>query len=479
MLLPTKLLMSHTMRFLSYLSTLLIAVLLAACGGGGGSPGAVSGGGVQSPALFTTAPANLTLGVGSSQDFSISGGRAPYTAVTNNAGVAVGGVNGTSLTLGGVSAGSAEITVRDAAGASSTVSVTVNTRPLFTTAPASITVASGSSPIYSIGGGIAPYTATSSNASVATASVSGSSLSITGVALGAASVVVRDSVGGVVTLAVTVPSASSLPLFTTAPASVTLAVGTSTTYTIGGGSGPYTATSSNTSAVTTSLSGTALTLRSVANGAAIVLVRDAAGATVSIAATVNATQMGLNPTTVNAFIGDIVYTAISGGTPPYNVVQGFPDAAEATIGTLAGNTFTPNVNGDILRVVVKQTVASGILVVRDANGNSANFTLTASAGTNQISLSPSALTISEQGTFTITPILYGAFGTVNLFSSDPTLITVTTPVSGTASGTPVTIVKQNSCVSIDTDVTITAIDGTGAKATSVITIRDNPNPACL
>ena len=467
------------MRFLSYLSTLLIAVLLAACGGGGGSPGAVPGGDVQTPPpLFTTAPASLTLAVGSSQDFTISGGKAPYTAVTNNASVAVGGVDGTSLTLGGVSAGSAEITVRDALGATSAVSVTVNTKPLFTTAPPSITVATGSSPIYTIGGGIAPYTATSSNASVATASTSGPSLAVTGVAPGSASVLVRDSAGAAVTLAVTVPSTSALPLFTTAPPSVTLAVGTSTTYTIGGGSGPYTATSSNTSAVTTSLSGTSLTLRSVANGAAIVQVRDASGATVSISATVNATQMALNPTTVNAFIGDIVYSAISGGTPPYNVVQGFPDAAEVTIGVLVGSTFTPNANGSILRVVVKQTVASGIIVVRDTNGNSANFTLKASAGTNQISLSPSAITISEQGLFTITPILYGAFGTVNLFTSDPTLITVNTPVTGTASGTSVTIVKQNSCVLADTDVTVTAIDATGAKATSVITIKDNPNPPC-
>lgn len=467
------------MRFLSYLTTLLIAVLLAACGGGGGSPGAVTGGDVQTPPpLFTTAPASLTLAVGSSQDFTIAGGKAPYTAVTNNASVAVGGVDGASLTLGGVSAGSAQITVRDALGSTSAVAVTVSTKPLFTTAPSSITVAVGSSPVYAIGGGIAPYSATSSNASVATASISGSDLAVTGIALGTASILVRDSAGTVVTLAVTVPSASTLPLFTTAPSSVTLAVGTSTTYTIGGGSGPYTATSSNTSAVTTSLSGTSLTLRSVANGAAIVQVRDASGATVSISATVNATQMALNPTTIKAFIGDILYSAISGGTPPYNVVQGFPDAAEVTVGVLAGTTFTPNANGNILRVVVKQTVGSGIIVVRDANGNSANFTLTASAGTNEISLSPSAVTISEQGLLTITPILYGAFGAVNLFSSDPTLITVTTPVTGTAAGTPVTVVKQNSCVAADTDVTITAIDSTGAMATSVITIKDNPNPVC-
>lgn len=467
------------MRFLSYLSTLLIAVLLAACGGGGGSPGAVPGGGVQTPTLTTTAPASLTLGVGSSQDFTISGGRAPYSAVTNNASVAVGGVDGSSLTLGGISVGSAEITIRDALGATSAVSVTVSTKPLFTTAPSSVTVASGSSPIYTIGGGVAPYTATSSNASVAAVSVSGANLTVTGIAVGTANVLVRDSAGALVTLAVTVPSASTLPLFTTAPASVTLAVGTSATYAIGGGSGPYTATSSNTGVASVTQGASSFTITGVANGSANLVVRDSAGSTVSVGVTVSGAQMSMNPTAVTAFIGDTVYSTISGGKAPYSVVEGFPDAADVDIGTLSGTTFTPNSSGNVLRVVVKQVVASDIILVRDATGNAVSFTLTASAGTNIISLAPSTLTIGEEFFGDIKLVLRGAVGTTHIFSSNPDMIRVTTPVTGTVPTTTVTITKTGQQICATGEVTISAIDSTGSKAVSLITVEDhgnNPDP---
>ena len=53
-------------------------------------------------------------------------------------------------------------------------------------------------------------------------------------------------------------------LFTTAPSRVTLNVGTSVTYGVGGGSPPYSATSGNTNVVTASISGTTLSLKGVA-----------------------------------------------------------------------------------------------------------------------------------------------------------------------------------------------------------------------
>lgn len=476
------------MRYLSYLTTLLIAVLLTACGGGGGSAG-TSSGSAPSPvsppaALFTTAPASLTVGVGAAQEFIIGGGTSPYTAVSNNASIAIAGVKDTRLTLGGVADGTAQITIRDAAGATVLVEMVVSSgpvRPLYTTATSSITVAPGLSgaQTYNVGGGASPYTATSSNVSVASVVLTGNSLTVTGLSAGSTNIVIMDNLGATVTVAVTVPTASSVALFSTAPSSVTVAIGASPAYSVGGGTSPYTATSSNTSVVAVSLSGSNLTVNGVAAGNANIVVRDSAGGTVNIAVTVSAAQMTLNPVTVNAFIGDTVYSTISGGKVPYTTVNGFPDAADVDIGTLSGSTFTANSSGNILRIKVKQAVASDIIVVRDANGASANFTLSASPGTNRISLSPSALTISELGSYNVTLTLYGGVGTVNLFSSDTSLLTVASPVTASTTGTTVTVTKPARCLTADAPVTITAIDSTGAQATSVFTIKDSlSTPSC-
>ena len=68
------------MRFMSYLTALLVAVLLAACGGGGGS----SGSNPNRPTIFTTAPAELSLPIGAVRQYEIRGGVAPYTVSTAN-----------------------------------------------------------------------------------------------------------------------------------------------------------------------------------------------------------------------------------------------------------------------------------------------------------------------------------------------------------------------------------------------------------
>ena len=75
---------------------------------------------------------------------------------------------------------------------------------LFTTAPSKIALASGGSADYTIGGGVAPYTATSGNTAVATATVSGTKLTISTTSAGVMPVAVVDSAGKTVTIDVTV-----------------------------------------------------------------------------------------------------------------------------------------------------------------------------------------------------------------------------------------------------------------------------------
>lgn len=454
-------------RYLTFLITVLATMFLAACGGGGGSAGTTP----NDQALFTTAPSDLTMDIGAAQEYTVGGGRGPYTAVSSNSSIVVPAVQGNVLTLGAVKPGSSTVTLRDSRGA--TANVTVNVQPstaFFTTAPTQLSVAIGSTTTFTVGGGVAPYTATTNNANIVRAALSGNSLSIIGVAGGSGSIVLRDAAGTSITVAVTVEAKA---LFTSAPAALTIGIGSpnARTFTVGGGVGPYTVTSTNENVATATLSGSTLTIRGVSTGSATIQIRDSANTLVSVGVTVRLEQLLLNPTAFNAFIGDVLYSVISGGRPPYQTISGFPDAAEATVGTLdsASGAFTVDPNGNILRVRVKQAVASGSIIVRDAAGNTANLTVTATAATNQISFSPNAVTVSQRAG-TVPLVLYGAIGTVNLFSSDPKVASVTSPVEGSSTGTLVTV-TIDCALSAGQQVTITAVDSTGAVAKSILNIQ--------
>ena len=75
-------------------------------------------------------------------------------------------------------------------------------------------------------------------------------------------------------------------LFTTAPGKISLAFGETANYIVSGGTAPYIATTDNTSVLSTTVSGTRLSINSKAEGPAKVVVTDATGKTVTIDVTV-------------------------------------------------------------------------------------------------------------------------------------------------------------------------------------------------
>jgi hypothetical protein len=426
---------------------LLFVVLLAACGGGGGSSGASSG----DTKLFTTAPQALSLSVGSAQEFTVTGGRPPYTVVSNKAAVAVAGISDSRLTIGGVTPGGAEITIVDGTGAQLKTTVTVANDPLATTAPSSVTLAIGAAgaQTYQVTAGSGPYTATSSNVSIVTAKLgSDNSLLLTGVSTGTAQVAVRDRFGAITSIPVTVTAASNQALFSSAPPALTIAIGAAPTYLIGGGSPPYIATSSNTSVASVSLAGGNLTITGIAAGSATVLVRDNAGATLSLAVTVGGGALTVNPSSATALVGDVLVAKVTGGQAPYSAVVSNANVANASIA-----------NDGTLTVTVKQQSTSVPVLISDSTGLTTSFALSSTAGQPSIQLSPSSLSVSELSGDVITLKVYGAQGAISAFSSD-------------------TGSKGNRCVTADTKVTISAVDSAGALATSVITITNSASATC-
>lgn len=161
---------------------------------------------VSTAALFTSAPAALTLAAGSQKAFSVSGGVAPYSVASSNAVLVDASLSGTTLSIVSFgSFGTGSIILKDSAGSSVSVAVTVGSSgSLFTTAPGDLTLQGGNSRTFSVGGGTGPYSATSSNNSIVTASISGTSLTLIPQNKGAAKINIVDTTGTAIAINVSV-----------------------------------------------------------------------------------------------------------------------------------------------------------------------------------------------------------------------------------------------------------------------------------
>lgn len=374
------------MRFLSYLTTLLIAVLLTACGGGGGSAGTTSGS--APPSLSTTAPASVILPVGSSLVYSIKGGTGPFTIRNSDMSIAVGAISGDVLTLGTVAAGSATVTVVDDKGAQVVIAVTVG---------------------------------------------------------------------------------SSTAFYTTAPGTLTIAPGTSQAFKLGGGSGIYSASSSNISMVSATVTGgNNLTINGLTIGSATVTILDSGKTPITIAVTVGTVPLALSPSSATAFIGDQLVAIITGGTPPYTASVG--NVGTISIDNLLANNQLPS---NQLVMTMQQLASPSIVTVLDANSQKIAFSATIKTGTDVIRLSPDTLTVSENDTQPITLKAYGAAttGTTRVFSSNINLL------QASIAGNIVTVTRVGGCVAADTPVTITIIDSKGSIGKSTVTIQNNHGAA--
>ena len=442
---------------------------------GSGAPGTPA-------AFFTTAPVSASLAVGASDTYTLAGGSAPYAVSSSNAAVARVTLSGTSYVISGVSAGTATVSAFDANGASVATTVTVGASgpgtELFTTAPAAVTMAAGATATFAVSGGKAPYAVSTGNAGVARIALTDNNFTITAVAQGSAQVRVIDADGTALAIAVTVPAPpAGGDLFTTAPDNVTLAAGTAVGYTIGGGSAPYNATTSNPAVATAAISGATLTVNAVAAGTATIRISDAAGAAELINVTVTQaapTAITVNPAAATGNVGDALNFLISGGTPAYTVTinnTSIATVAPATVGT-NGGAF----------VITLRNVGTTTATITDAQGQVATVPISASQTTTILRLSPSALIVGENVAAPISLNIFGGTGPYTVFTSDETKSSVSVSGSvvtvngvgpnGTRCITPMT--ADGTYVPYGTyDVIITTVDSLGASATSTISIQDN------
>jgi hypothetical protein len=465
-----------------------VCALLAACGGGyEGTPSPID---TSTQTLKVSSGAALSLMPTELRQLEISGGTRPYTVRSSNSAVVLASVSDGTLRLAAIKGDPipVNVVVTDDKKAQSTVSVTVTNSPqqgTFSISPREVAVQPGATLPLALTGGSPPFSATSLSPNIAGVTVSGSTLTVTGVAEGSnAEIRVFDSrnvtQSALVTVAAPMPSASGQRLAVNWPANLALRPNNSVTYTIAGGTPPYSVKTTKSAADTTPhtsvLSGIvrngALMLQAGMAGNALVTVTDSAGASIAQQIYVQTTSAPL--ALLKSAVTGIQYTTedvvIAGGMPPYRVVTTNTNLiANGTLVDANGNVVE---SGDILRVSMLNVGGPTTLTVKDSEGSTASVAVTVGAVLSNMSLSPSAMTISEllRVSFPIRVIGGRAVARNYLvFSSHPNLLTP----SVQANSDIITVTPVNLCVDLTTPVVITVIDETGATAAATITVQDN------
>ncbi len=415
--------------------------------------------------LFTTAPSTVVVGVGlTSEVFSIGGGSRVFEVSSSDTRIATVAMRGDQFIITGVNGGKATVTVADTLSKKVSIDVIVGSNDaIFTTAGTDVTLGIGNANLYKVGGGTTVYSVSSADTNIATAKITGSDLLITGIATGKTVVNVRDSAGNPLSINVTV-GLGGVELFTTAPATLVLPVGSSAAnFAIGGGKAPYAAISSNAAVVVATVSGTNMSLRPIAAGTATVSITDALGKKISVSVTVGSgTNVDLftdAPSAVTLTVDAVRSYKVAGGTGPYSVTSSNGDVIEVV------NQPSTN-NGNVFDIKAK-AIGSANVVIKDSLGKTVTIAVTVNSGSAVILSSLPAAgggRIGEVVSFK----LVGGSPAYAIANSNPNVATA--PASVTNSGDSFTVTLVN----VGTT-TLTVTDTKGQSIAIVVTVTAENN----
>jgi hypothetical protein len=319
-------------------------------------------------ALFTTAPSPLAIAGGGTTIFAVFGGSPPYSVVNTNPAVVAGSVAGSALSIAGSMVGSGTVVVSDVKGAIVPITVAVIAAgPLYLSTPgANVTITTSAT--YDIVGGVPPYFSSSTDLTVAQATiVNANQVRVNALGTGSATIAVTDSAGAKVPVVVTVPGPSALLMYTTAPTGGVFLASTdpALTYQIYGGRPAYTVTSSNTNVVQASLTAPGsnqFTLQAIAGGKAKVLVLDSAGLPVTIDVNVGSVNgfFVAAPATLNMGAGStsLAPYRVSGGAKPYSVATSDSRVATALVDPVTSLLTVTAVSVGIATLQVADAIGS-------------------------------------------------------------------------------------------------------------------------
>lgn len=327
------------------LNTILLSatVLLASCGGGGSGGGTPTGPSATLRLFPPISGISLPVGASGSTDIEVRGGRPPYGVMSSDASVSVGLTPENVLLVRANGEGSSDVVVYDTSLPVQQVKITVTAKSVAMASSIgnALSLAPSESRQFNIRGGLMPYSVSSSDESVVTASISGSTVTVVGQPKGGtATVLVTDAAGATISVAVTV----QVTTLTVSPAVITGPAGTSNSFVVSGGIAPYIVSSSNTTVATAAVSGSAVTVNLRAQGSAIISVVDATGKTITATVTVTNNVFSVAPASqqVPETSNAPVTFLISGGTAPYTPLISGADAVNTSV-SITETTLTVSV----------------------------------------------------------------------------------------------------------------------------------------
>jgi hypothetical protein len=386
--------------------------------------------GLTDTAVVTVTPATSTMALNPStisvspgtnnMIFNIIGGVSSFTVYSSNTsvvtldGATIGGPNtvaGNSFTADAVGAGTSTITVVDSDGNTKTATVTVTASGgagTILVLPGSVTVI-GAAPAdtvtFTVSGGTPPYVVTSTDPSSACNSItsadndcvdatdtgiwsvllSGGTFPVTvpvNAATGNITLNIFDSLGNTGNATLAIIQGATPTGMTLNPASISVTglsgSGDNVTFTITGGTSPYTAFSSNTAiapVVTPPGLGNTFTVgpEVVFGSTGVTLTAvDSLGLTKTATITVTpvSSSLGVNPSTIATVVGQTIQFQIIGGVSTYDVYT-----SDDTIVTVGGGAKINNLAGTAFNA---QAIAAGqaTITIVDSDGKTITATVT-------------------------------------------------------------------------------------------------------
>lgn len=324
---------------------------------------------VQAVRRIVITPQTATVAIGTTQQFTATGGTAPYTWSVSNP--AVGSIDATTGLFTAVASGTTTVSATDAAGlvgTSGTITVTA-----VVVSPDTAGLGVGQSLQFTATGGTAPYAWSSANPSVA--SINATTGLLTALAPGTTTVTATDANGFADTSGTITVSQVSV-----SPQTALLAVGGTLQFTATGGTAPYTWSSSNLAVAT--INATTGLLTAVGAGTVTVTATDANGVSAS-SGTIEVRRVTVAPLSASVIVGQTLQFTATGGRAPY--VWSVSNPAVASIDAATG-LLTALAPGS---VVVTATDADGIA------GSSGTITVTQN---HVITITPNTATVRLFGT---------------------------------------------------------------------------------
>ena len=342
-------------------------------------------------------------------------------------------------------------------------------------ASVSLPVGAAGSTGVEVRGGKAPFTITSSDASVDVGLSSDNFVLVSGEGEGTSEVVIYDSSLPVQQVKISV-TAKAVPMASSVGQAVNLAIGESRRVNMRGGVSPYTVATSDTSVVTATISGATITLLGQSKGGtAKVLVTDAVGATFELSVNVEAVPtpaLTLSPTAVGGAVGATNSLVIGGGKAPYTVGSSNTTVASAT---LSGST----VSVDLL------AAGTSIISVTDATGAVVSATVTVTAApvaAVPLTVSPVNQLVLDSNNANVTYLISGGTGPYSALLSPADAVVHEATINNVATPPTLTMGVQTGkkrCIAVGPDavVSIDIYDAKLVKKTVTLTVKDDTDLA--